>query len=86
MRNKARSFSIQAHGDQKYGSFPYSVHLNEVSKIASGYSVEAEVIAFLHGVIEDIDVTAEVIEAFFGEFVSRYVCILSDKPGETRKI
>ncbi|AWF79477.1 hypothetical protein BTJ40_00770 [Microbulbifer sp. A4B17] len=86
MRDKARSFAIQAHGDQRYGSFPYSVHLDEVAKIASEYGEEAEVIAYLHDVIEDTDVRAEEIEASFGEFVSRCVSILSDEPGETRKI
>ncbi|WP_444934620.1 HD domain-containing protein [Microbulbifer sp. JTAC008] len=86
MRNKARSFAIQAHGDQRYGSFPYSVHLDEVAKIASEYGEEAEVVAYLHDVIEDTDVTAKEIEDIFGELVSRCVCILSDEPGETRKI
>jgi len=86
MKNKAREFAINAHGDQKYGEFPYSVHLDEVAMIASDYGEQAEVVAFLHDVVEDTETTPEEIEAIFGSLVARCVSILSDEPGETRKI
>lgn len=86
MKTKARDFAVKAHGDQKYGEFPYSVHLDEVASIAKQYGETAEIVAYLHDVVEDTDVTAQEIEAIFGGLVARCVQILSDEPGETRKI
>jgi len=86
MKNKARAFAIQAHGDQRYGGFPYAVHLDEVASIAQPYGELAQTVALLHDVIEDTDVTAQDIEGCFGGLVARCVQILSDEPGETRKI
>jgi len=86
MRNEARAFAIKAHGDQMYGEFPYHVHLDEVAKIASNFGEKAEVVAFLHDVIEDTPVTEDEIDANFGSLVARCVSILSDEPGDTRKI
>lgn len=90
MKNNAREFALKAHGDQKYGEFPYYVHLDEVAKIASQHSGDlgekAEIVAYLHDVVEDTDVTPEQVENSFGSLVARCVSILSDEPGETRKI
>ncbi len=86
MTKRAREFAIEAHRDQRYGEYPYSVHLDEVASIARPYGENAEIIAYLHDVIEDTDVTAKEIEVMFGGLVSRCVQILSDEPGETRKI
>jgi len=37
----ARDFAIKAHGDQKYNSEPYSVHLDQVARLVSRGSVPA---------------------------------------------
>lgn len=86
MTSKAREFAIKAHGEQKYGEFPYSVHLDEVATIAKPYGESAEIVAYLHDVIEDTSVTKNEIESIFGSLVARCVQILSDEPGDTRKI
>ena len=86
MNKDARRYAIEAHGDQKYGEHPYSVHLDEVAKIASKYGEQAKVVAYLHDVVEDTDKTEKDIEKLFGSLVARCVSILSDEPGETRKI
>lgn len=86
LTQEAREFAIRAHGGQKYGDFPYFVHLDEVAKIASDYGDLAQIVAYLHDVVEDTDITALEIEKHFGDLVSRCVFILSDEPGETRKI
>jgi (p)ppGpp synthase/HD superfamily hydrolase len=86
VKNEARDFAIIAHGDQKYGEHPYSVHLDEVAHIASEYGELAEVVAFLHDVVEDTETTEEEIKDTFGPLVASCVSILSDEPGETRKI
>ena len=86
MKEQARSYAIKAHGDQRYGEHPYSVHLDEVAKIAGQYGDQAQVVAYLHDVIEDTDKTEEDIEREFGSLVARCVSILSDAPGENREI
>lgn len=85
MIEEARTYAIRAHGDQRYGDYPYSVHLDEVAKICSQYQEQAQVIAYLHDVVEDTDRTEKEIEREFGSLVARCVSILSDEPGETRK-
>lgn len=85
MKEKAREFAIARHGDQKYGELPYSVHLDEVAHIASGYGVDATVIAYLHDVVEDTETTVSEIESLFGDLVSRCVAILTDEAGANRK-
>ncbi len=83
--NKAREFSILHHGDQRYGVHPYSVHLDAVASIASAYGESAEVVAYLHDVVEDTQVSTADIETIFGSLVADCVAILTDEPGENRK-
>lgn len=84
--SKAREFAKSAHGEQKYGEFPYSVHLDEVASIAKPYGTNAEIVAYLHDVVEDTNITTQEVEDVFGSLVARCVLILSDEPGDTRKI
>lgn len=85
MKTEARDFAIAAHGDQKYGRHPYYVHLDAVAKIAAGYGETAEIIAYLHDVVEDTNVVLSEIEDKFGWLVSEAVGILTDEPGKNRK-
>jgi (p)ppGpp synthase/HD superfamily hydrolase len=85
MKEQARNFAIVSHGDQKYGSHPYSVHLDAVAKIARPFGETAEIIAYLHDVVEDTEVTVEEVEAQFGKLVADSVAILTDESGENRK-
>lgn len=85
MLNKARSYAIKAHGDQKYGDKPYIHHLEAVVKILEPYGNDAQVIGYLHDVAEDTHVSIEDIEKEFGPFVADCVAILSDEPGANRK-
>ncbi len=85
MRIKAREFAIAAHGDQKYGDHPYSVHLDAVASIASRHGETAEVIAYLHDVVEDTSVPLGKIQEEFGQLVADAVSVLTDEPGRNRK-
>jgi (p)ppGpp synthase/HD superfamily hydrolase len=85
MKEQARNFAIASHGDQKYGSHPYSVHLDAVAKIARPFGETAETIAYLHDVVEDTEVTLEEVKAQFGKLVADAVAILTDELGENRK-
>lgn len=85
MNCKAREFAIFAHGNQMYGTHPYSFHLDAVASIVQKYGKTAETIAYLHDVVEDTDVPLEEIERNFGSLVSKCVAILTDESGENRK-
>ncbi|WP_372741976.1 HD domain-containing protein [Neptunomonas sp.] len=85
MKKKARDFAIRAHGDQMYGSLPYTAHLDAVAMIVKEYGEAAEVIAYLHDVVEDTDVGIDEIASEFGAFVSDCVAIVTDEPGKSRK-
>jgi len=86
LKTTAREFALAAHGDQKYGEFPYSKHLDEVADIVKPYGETAQIIAYLHDVIEDTEVIAKEVEVIFGRFISKCVQILSDEPGDSREI
>ena len=85
MKEQAREFAIERHGDQKYGENPYSLHLDEVANIASKYGDQAVVVAYLHDVVEDTDTIVEEIELIFDSLTSQCVAILTDESGSNRK-
>jgi (p)ppGpp synthase/HD superfamily hydrolase len=82
---KARRFAIAAHGDQKYNSHPYSYHLDAVVDLLSPFGETAQVIGYLHDVIEDTSITRSEIEEDFGSFVADCVAIVTDEAASTRK-
>jgi (p)ppGpp synthase/HD superfamily hydrolase len=82
----ARSFAVHAHGDQRYGRHPYTHHLDAVAELARHYGDEAEAVAYLHDVKEDVEgMTLAHLRGPFGEEVADAVDLLSDPPGATRK-
>ena len=85
MIEAAREFALKAHGDQKYGSQPYSVHLDAVAELAREYGEVAEIVAYLHDVVEDTDVELSAVENRFGALVAECVSILTDEPGADRQ-
>lgn len=68
---EAREFAIGAHGDQRYGEYPYSRHLAAVRGVLAdfGYDGDLALAAWLHDVVEDTPVTAEEVESRFGRAV-----------------
>lgn len=86
MHNAAREFAIGFHGDQKYGTRPYSFHLDAVAGIAEPYGDLARTVAYLHDTVEDTACTLEEIRGRFGDLAARCVAILTDEPGESRKV
>lgn len=82
---KARTFALNAHGDQKYGERPYSFHLDAVANLLQPFGKTAVTIGFLHDVVEDTEVTVEQIQREFGDLVSKGVALLSDEAGANRK-
>ena len=86
MSARAKDFAIHAHGDQKYGQHPYSIHLASVAAIASEFGAPATVCeaAWLHDVLEDTEASFEELEAHFGRDVATLVDAVTNKPGATR--
>jgi (p)ppGpp synthase/HD superfamily hydrolase len=85
MIEKAKEFAIKWHGDQKYGDQPYFFHLNQVASLLRSYGETAQVIAYLHDVVEDTGVSLDELQREFGQLVASCVSILTDEPGATRQ-
>ena len=85
MLKKARIYAVNAHGAQKYGEHPYSFHLDKVVNHLSRFGEEAQVIGYLHDVVEDTNVSLGEISIEFGGFISECIGILTDEPGDNRK-
>ena len=82
--DEARAFALTAHGDQRYGTRPYVFHLDAVAELLSPYGTDAQVIGYLHDVVEDTSVSEIDIRNRFGELVADCVRLLTDCPGSSR--
>lgn len=83
--NAARAYALNMHGGQMYGSLPYSHHLDAVAMTLAPYGQEAQVIGYLHDVVEDTDATVADIRSHFGDRVAACVELLTDELGSNRK-
>lgn len=84
MLDDARAFALCAHNGQMYGNFPYSWHLEAVVELLAPYGVQAQIIGYLHDVVEDTAVGEDEVHARFGPFVGECVGLLTDAAGATR--
>jgi (p)ppGpp synthase/HD superfamily hydrolase len=82
---RARAFAVAAHGEQRYGDQPYSVHLEAVAAILAPFGEVAQVLGYLHDVVEDTPVSLETLSAEFGERVTTLVLLVTDEPGANRR-
>lgn len=85
MLNKAKTFAIKAHGEQKYGDEPYIVHLEAVVANLESYGEKAQIIGYLHDLIEDTDVSYQDVKNVFGDLIANCVAIVTDEEGHNRK-
>lgn len=83
---RMRDFAIASHANQYYGRHPYSSHLEQVYLLARdhGLSIDEQVAAWGHDLIEDTDVTREDIEHQFGPRVATLIWAVSGE-GANRK-
>jgi len=91
---KAREFAVKAHGDQKYGDQPYSVHLDDVAGVLQEFGYDDDftlMVAYLHDVLEDTPTTRIGIVAAFDpqdfplSSIPYAVEFVTDEPGATRR-
>jgi guanosine-3',5'-bis(diphosphate) 3'-pyrophosphohydrolase len=84
MLHKARIFAIHAHGDQMYGDNPYIYHLDKVASLLVDHGEDAQVIGYLHDVLEDTKTSYLEIKNIFGDLTANCVSLLTDESGQTR--
>lgn len=88
MIDKARAFAYKAHQNQKYGSLPYTTHVDAVVELLKPYGPDAVVVGYLHDVLEDTKTDFKEIESQFGPFIAKCLELLRDdssKPRQLRK-
>lgn len=81
----ARAYALTMHSSQMYGVHPYSYHLDAVVATLAPFGEVAQVIGYLHDVVEDTDATAADVRTRFGDEIAACVALLTDEPGATRK-
>jgi len=84
MLEEARAFAVAAHHTQLYGARPYVYHLDQVAMLLLPFGRTAQVIGYLHDVVEDTDVQLADIEIQFGDFIAQCVGLLTDPLGNSR--
>lgn len=86
--NKAIYFAKRYHGNQKRKSGePYYSHPLEVAYMISDYNLKTDVMvaSILHDIIEDTEVTVEMIQGSFGKRIAEMVDSLTrDRPDGTK--
>lgn len=82
---RARAFAVAAHGEQRYGDQPYSVHLDAVAALLAPFGEEAQVVGYLHDVLEDTAVSPGQLRVESGERVAKLVSLVTDEPGANRR-
>ncbi|PSV21959.1 phosphohydrolase [Photobacterium leiognathi subsp. mandapamensis] len=81
---KAQAFAKERHGEQKYGDYPYYIHLDAVAELASPYGTDAMIVAQLHDVIEDTETTFDELADVFGYTIADAVNYVTDVKLEDR--
>jgi (p)ppGpp synthase/HD superfamily hydrolase len=82
---RARAFAVAAHGDQRYGNHAYVHHLDAVVQLLDPYGPDAQVVGYLHDVVEDTQVPLDQIRADFGDLAAACVALVTDGPGGNRE-
>jgi (p)ppGpp synthase/HD superfamily hydrolase len=84
--DRARVIAQGAHGDQKYGSEPYVVHLAAVRSVLAEYGFAGDLLvaAWLHDVLEDTKTSVKDLTTAFGSKVACLVVTVTGR-GSNRK-
>ena len=86
MLEQARSLAASAHAGQRYGSRPYTTHLEDVVSLLAPYGEVAQTLGYLHDILEDTDVHVAALRDAFGPFITECVSVLTDEAGRDRKV
>ncbi len=83
-----KQFAIEAHGSQRYGDYPYEIHLQAVHDVLVEFGFTDERLlaaAWLHDVIEDTAYDFHAIRHEFGLRIAQIVIGVTNEPGDNRK-
>lgn len=85
----AKRLAGVAHFKQRYGTHPYTHHLNEVEATLCNFGfqddMDLRVSAWLHDIIEDTGMSYDQIRFGFGEAVADIVYAVTNEMGRNRK-
>lgn len=88
MTNKERAILVAeaAHGNQRYGIYPYIYHLKKVAEIAEEFGFDDVIIVacILHDTLEDCALSYSDIQKAFGTEVAEIVYCVTDELGRNR--
>lgn len=88
----AKSFAIEKHGDQKYGTFHYEIHLINVLNVLvrnnilpnSERNIDLWISAWLHDILEDTETSGQELADEFGDNIYETVWALTDEGAGNR--
>ena len=83
----ALRFAAKYHKNT-YAGKPYIYHLRNVVEIAKqlGYDNQILICCALHDILEDTDIDKNILLSIFGDEIFNIVSLVTNKPGENRKI
>ena len=85
---KIVNFSVQAHGEQKYGKLPYQFHLHEVYNVAIEFGeLDIAILhaTWLHEILKNTKWNYKAIKTLAGDEVAEIVYAITDELGRDRK-
>jgi len=91
---EAKALATHAHRDQRYGTNPYTVHLENVETVLGRYlaanpsdpeTSDLCIAAWLHDIVEDTPTTLADVERQFGPTVAKLVDAVTNEPGKNRR-
>lgn len=85
---RAEDMARIAHGEQKYGNYPYEKHLKDVVYVLKEFGFidpEWAITGWLHDTLEDTNTTREDIDLVFGDDITNLVLAVTTKSGNRRQ-
>jgi (p)ppGpp synthase/HD superfamily hydrolase len=84
----AKRLADVAHHKQRYGTNPYTHHLQAVEEILYRFGFddyELKIAAWLHDIIEDTELSYDQVKHGFGERIANIVYAVTNEMGRNRK-
>jgi (p)ppGpp synthase/HD superfamily hydrolase len=84
---RAEGFAKLVHRNQFYGQLSYYIHLKEVYSTLLDFGITDEIVlaaSWLHGSVEDTEITYETLEIQFGKEVADLVLAVTNEKGANR--
>ena len=84
----AKKVAAMMHCGQEYGANPYTYHLQQVEMVLNRFGFKDDwtvrIIAWLHDLIEDTEVSYNQVRQAFGEYIADIVYAVTNEMGRNR--